>query len=161
MVLETFNAGEEEGNVVARLLFGLVNPSGKLPMMYVLSASEMAANTPERYPGDRSPEGFPKVNYSEGIEMGYRWFEAQNKEPLFPFGFGLSYTQFRISGLVISSKSSDGKRPIELRFQVENTGKREGAEVAQVYLGCPRRERAAWQRLVAFEKVKLKPGEKR
>ena len=160
-VLEIFNIGQEEGNVVARLLFGVVNPSGKLPMTYPRSAAETTANTPETYPGVPSAEGFPKVNYSEGLAMGYRWFQTNKKEPLFPFGFGLSYTQFRISGLEVSPKTSDGKKPVELRFQVENIGKREGAEVAQVYLGLPAATNEPPKRLVAFEKVLLKLGEKR
>ena len=161
-VLETFNAGQEEGNVVGRLLFGLVNPSGKLPITYPRSANETAANTPERYPGlAAAAEGYPKVYYNEGLEMGYRWFQAQKIEPLFPFGFGLSYTTFRISGLRVTPKVSDGKKPVELRFMAENTGKREGAEVAQVYLGLPAAAGEPPKRLVAFEKVLLKPGEQR
>ena len=93
--------------------------------------------------------------------MGYRWFQAQKKEPLYPFGFGLSYTTFKISGLQVSPKVSDGKKPIEVSFQVENTGKRDGAEVAQVYLGMPAAAAEPPKRLVAFEKVLLKPAEKR
>jgi len=160
-VLEAFNPGEEDGHVVGRLLFGVVNPSGKLPMTYPRLATETATNTPERYPGVASPEGYPVVAYSEGMEVGYRWFQARGKEPLFPFGFGLSYTQFRISNLQATPKSSDGKRPIQLRFEIENTGKREGAEVAQAYLGLPPATGEPPKRLVAFEKANLKPGEKR
>jgi beta-glucosidase len=160
-VLETFNAGEEEGNAVARILFGMVNPSAKLPMTYTRAAADLPANTPERYPGVATPAGYPKVEYSEELQMGYRWFQAQKKEPLFPFGFGLSYTTFKISGLQVTPKVSDGKKPVEVSFQIENTGKRDGAEVAQVYLGMPAAAAEPPKRLVAFEKVLLKPGEKR
>jgi beta-glucosidase len=160
-VLETFNPGEEDGHVAGRLLFGVVNPSGKLPMTYPRSAADTAANTPERYPGIASPQGYPVVQYSEGLEMGYRWFQAQGKTPLFPFGFGLSYTEFRISKLQVTPKTGDGKRPIELRFEIENVGQREGAEVAQVYLGLPPSASEPPKRLVAFEKVSLRPREKR
>lgn len=160
-VLETFDPGQEDGNVVARLLFGIVNPSGKLPMTYPRSVAETAANTPETYPGVASPAGYPTVAYKERLEMGYRWFQAKKKEPLFPFGFGLSYTQFRISKLQVTPKATDGKKPIQLRLEIENIGKREGAEVAQVYLGLPPAAGEPPKRLVAFEKVSLKPGEKR
>jgi beta-glucosidase len=160
-VLEMFFPGEEDGNILARLLFGLVNPSGKLPVTYPRSAADLPTNTPETYPGVPSPEGYPEVEYKEGLEMGYRWFQVHKKEPLFPFGFGLSYTQFRISKLQVLSKVSDGKKPVELRFEVQNVGKREGAEVAQVYLGLPPAAGEPPKRMVAFEKVSLKPGEKR
>jgi beta-glucosidase len=160
-VLETFNPGEEDGNVVGRLLFGIVNPSGKLPMTYPRSAADTAANAPETYPGVASPEGYPIVEYREGLEMGYRWFQARKKEPLFPFGFGLSYTQFRISKPNVTPEVSDAKKPIQLRFEIENVGKREGAEVAQVYLGLPPAAGEPPKRLVGFEKVRLNPGEKR
>jgi beta-glucosidase len=106
-------------------------------------------------------DGFATVNYSEGLEMGYRWYDAQNIAPLFAFGHGLSYTTFSISKLEVTPKTSDGTRPLLVQFFVENTGARAGAEVPQVYLGFPSPAGEPPKRLVAFQKVWLQPGEKK
>src|SRR5678815_3751380 len=89
-ILEAWNPGQEDGNIVANLLFGVANPSGKLPVTYPKLASDTPTSTPDRYPGI-TVDGFPTVYYSEGLQVGYRWYDAQNIEPRFPFGFGLSY----------------------------------------------------------------------
>jgi beta-glucosidase len=94
------------------------------------------------------------VNYTEGLKAGYKWFDAENKEPLFPFGFGLSYTTFAYSQL----KASSGK-DVTVSFSVRNTGKVAGAEVAQVYVSLPASAGEPPKRLVAWEKVELAPGE--
>ncbi len=91
------------------------------------------------------------IDYTEGLKVGYKWFQAENKQPLFPFGFGLSYTTFSYSGL----KSGLGS----VSFTVRNTGKRAGAEVAQVYAGLPARAKEPPKRLVAWERIQLAPGE--
>ncbi len=93
--------------------------------------------------------------------MGYRWYDSQNIEPLFPFGFGLSYTEFRISYLEVSPRTIDGTQPVHVEFWVENTGQRAGAEVPQVYLGLPSAASEPPKRLAAFQKVWLQPGEKK
>jgi beta-glucosidase len=159
-VLEAWFPGQEDGNIVARLLFGLANPSGKLPITFPKGAGDVAADTPERFPGV-TVRGAPVVVYSEGLKTGYRWYDAQRIEPLFPFGFGLSYTTFSISNLEITPKTSDGTEPIEVQFVVQNTGSRRGAEVPQIYVGLPASTGEPAKRLVAFEKVWLEPGEQK
>ena len=99
---------------------------------------------------------FIDANYTEGLKVGYRWYDAENKEPLFPFGFGLSYTTFSYSQLKVTSGKS-----VEVSFSVKNTGMRAGAEVAQVYLGLPASAGEPPKRLVAWEKVQLDPGQSR
>jgi beta-glucosidase len=159
-VLESWFPGQEDGNIVARLLFGLATPSGKLPVTYPKAAGDVPARTPEQYPGV-PVNGAPTVTYSEGLEMGYRWYDAQSIQPLFPFGFGLSYTTFSISDLDVQPKVTNGRGPIRVRFAVQNTGSRRGAEVPQVYLGLPAGTGEPPKRLVAFGKVWLDPGERR
>jgi beta-glucosidase len=159
-VLEAWNPGQEDGNIVANLLFGVANPSGKLPVTYPKPASDTPAGAIDRYPGV-TVNGFPTVSYSEGLNMGYRWYDSQNIQPLFPFGYGLSYTQFSISKLETTPKTTDGTKPINVQFIIENTGKVAGAEVPQVYLGFPSAAGEPPKRLVGFQKVWLKPGEKK
>ena len=151
--------GQEDGNIVADLLFGLVNPSGKLPATFPVAAADVPAHTPAQYPGVLV-NGIPTATYSEGLEIGYRWYDAQNIKPLFPFGFGLSYTSFALSKVEVTPQVSDGTHPILVQFFVENTGSREGAEVPQVYLGIPAATGEPPKRLVAFTKVRLASGEK-
>ncbi|HBY24213.1 MAG TPA: glycosyl hydrolase, partial [Propionibacteriaceae bacterium] len=158
-VLEAWNQGAEDGHVVADLLFGVVNPSGKVPTTYPRSDDDtIYAGQPERYPGVDAGEGFPTITYSEGREIGYRWHQAQGIEPLFPFGFGLSYTTFALSDVSVSSTTNDGTQPIVVQASVTNTGARAGAEVVQVYLGVPSPKQPP-KRLVGFSKVALEPGE--
>ena len=103
-VLEAWNQGSEDGHVVADLLFGVVNPSGKVPTSYPRSEDDtMYAGRPERYPGTDEGDGYPVIRYSEGLEIGYRWFQAQDIEPLFGFGFGLSYTTFDIADVFVNA----------------------------------------------------------
>ena len=160
-ILEAWNPGQEDGNVVGRLLLGLANPSGKLPVSYPKQVSDTPTSTPDRYPGiTPAGQAFPSVYYSEGLNMGYRWYDSQNIAPLFAFGHGLSYTSFSISKLEATPKKIDGTRPILVQFFVQNTGKRAGAEVAQVYLGFPGAAGEPPKRLAAFQKIWLQPGEK-
>jgi len=161
VVLEAWNQGTEDGHVVADLLFGKVNPSGKVPTTYAASEDDLLyAGRPERYPGIDEGEGFPVIHYSEGLNMGYRWFQSQGKKPLFPFGFGLSYTTFELSGFAVAPQTFDGSTPITVKITVKNTGPVAGAEVVQVYLGIPVAGQPP-KRLVAFEKVFLEPGQSR
>jgi beta-glucosidase len=158
-ILETWYSGQEDGNIVARLLFGLANPSGKLPVTYPRLATDTPTSTPDRYPGTSGSN--PVVQYSEGLLVGYRWYDTRQIKPLFAFGHGLSYTSFKISDVQVSPRGYTGNGPIQVALTVENTGLREGTEVAQVYLGLPRNLGEPTKRLIAFQKVLLKPGEKR
>ena len=160
-VLEVWNQGTEDGHVVPELLFGLVNPSGKVPTTYPRSeADTLYANHPERYPGTDEGAGYPVIRYSEGLAMGYRWFQSQGIEPLFCFGYGLSYTTFELSAVAVDSADFDGTQPVTVRATVTNTGQRAGAEVVQVYLGIPVAGQPP-KRLVGFAKQHLEPGESR
>ena len=156
-VLEAWNQGSEDGHVVADLLFGVVNPSGKLPTSYPGSEDDtFYAGRPERYPGTDEGAGYPVMRYSEGLEIGYRWFQAQGIEPLFGFGFGLSYTTFDIAD--VSVDAPDGANaPVTVTATVTNTGPVAGAEVVQVYLGVPV-EGQPPKRLVGFQKVLVEAG---
>lgn len=166
-ILEAWNPGQEDGNVVANLLFGLVNPSGKLPVTYPVAKADTPTSTADRYPGvnqgvlDSAGKEIPQVYYSEGLEMGYRWYDAKGIKPLFAFGHGLSYTNFEISKLVVTPKTTDGTKPIKVSFFVKNAGDVAGAEVPQVYLGLPENANQPPKRLVGFEKIWLEPGEKK
>jgi beta-glucosidase len=153
-VVEAWYPGEEDGNAVARVLFGDVNPSGKLPISFPASAHDTLARNPEQYPGDHR-----EVHYTEGLEVGYRWFQANALKPLFPFGFGLSYTEFKYSDLKVVHGSASGSSTVTVR--VTNTGKRSGAEVVQLYLGFPPIPEGdeAGRQLKGFSKVALEPGE--
>src|SRR3954453_3045104 len=156
-VLEAWNQGSEDGHVVADLLFGVVNPSGKVPTSYPRSeADTLYAGRPERYPGTDEGAGYPVIRYSEGLEVGYRWFQAQGIEPLFGFGFGLSYTTFDITDVVIDAPGG-AAAPVVVTASVTNTGAVAGAEVVQVYLGIPAQGQPP-KRLVGFQKVFVEAG---
>lgn len=158
-VLEVWNQGAEDGHVVPDLLFGRVNPSGKVPTTYPRSeADTLYANHPERYPGTDEGAGYPVIRYTEGLAMGYRWFQSQNIEPLFCFGHGLSYTTFQIADVSVAADGFDGSQPVTVRARLTNTGDRAGAEVVQVYLGVPVDGQPP-KRLVGFAKQYLEPGE--
>jgi beta-glucosidase len=153
-LLESWFAGSETGNAIADLLFGDVNPAGRLPMSW-----------PKRWEDSPAYGNFPgkdgKVDYAEGIFVGYRHFDTRKVEPQFPFGFGLSYTTFAYDGLSVVPVAGE-PRQLAVSFSVKNTGAVAGAEVAQVYVhdavaSVPRPE----QELKGFQRVFLKPGESR
>ncbi len=129
-ILEAWYPGEEDGAVVADVLFGAVNPSGKLPVTFPKSEADLPFHSAGQYPGVENV-----VHYSEGVLVGYRWFDAKNIEPLFPFGFGLSYTTFEYKHLKVSRPARD--HSVTVKFNVVNTGDRVGAEVAQLYVSLP------------------------
>jgi beta-glucosidase len=157
-VLEAWNQGAEDGHVVADLLFGVVNPSGKVPTSYPRSEDDtLYAGRPERYPGTDEGDGYPVIRYSEGLEIGYRWFQAQGITPLFGFGFGLSYSTFDITDVSVDAPDGAGAS-VTVTGSVTNTGPVAGAEVVQVYLGVPV-EGQPPKRLVGFQKVFVEPGE--
>jgi beta-glucosidase len=154
-ILWSWFGGMEAGNAVADLLSGKVNPSGKLPFTIPVSLDQSPAHALGNFPGRDL-----KVNYEEDVLVGYRWFDTKKIQPQFPFGFGLSYTDFSISQLT-TDKTSYGKNDIiHVTCTIKNTGRSYGAEVAQVYVSDPvcsvlRPEKE----LKAFEKTFLKPGE--
>jgi beta-glucosidase len=149
-VLDQWYAGVENGNALAAIIYGEANPSGKLPQTFPKRLEDMPARTPQQYPGQDG-----KAIYSEGLLVGYRWFDAKGIEPLFPFGFGLSYTTFRYSGLSVTPRGKGAR----VQFTVTNTGKRSGAESAQVYVGFPKADGEPPKQLKGFEKVSLEDGQ--
>jgi len=157
-ILEAWYPGEEDGNAVAALLFGDVNPSGKLPITFPRQGSDVPANTPQQYPGVNGV-----AVYSEGVFMGYRHYDARGIEPLFPFGFGLSYTSFRLDHLKLSPPTGVSHGDVTVQVDVTNTGSRAGSEVVQIYVGRPV-DSAVPQpphQLAGFLKVTLRPGQTR
>jgi beta-glucosidase len=153
-VLQAWYPGQEGGEAVAALLLGEANPRGKLPITFPRAEADAPTAPAARYPGI---DGTAK--YDEGMLVGYRWYDAQNIEPLFPFGHGLSYTTFEYDQLAVRP-AGDG---LDVTFRVRNAGKVAGDEVAQVYLGPPANPRVpmAPRQLVGFERVTLAPGERR
>jgi beta-glucosidase len=154
-VLEMWYPGQEGGTSTAKLLLGQANPGGKLPISWPVSGDQTPfAGHPERITGDGS-----KVVFSEGLYMGYRWYDQQKITPLFPFGHGLSYTEFAYSGLKIRPDSGG----LEVSFRVENTGSVRGSEAPQVYVGPPSNPppgvQFALQKLAGFKRVQLNAGE--
>jgi len=152
-LLESWYPGQEDGNAVAALLFGDVDPSGKLPVTFPASAQQMPTSSPDRWPGVAG-----QTQYSEGLLVGYRWYDAGHVSPAFPFGFGLSYTTFAFHDLRVGSPStSDGRETVKVA--VTNTGRRAGAEVAQLYVGDPSGAGEPPRTLAGFQKVWLAPGQ--
>lgn len=151
-IVEAWYPGQEGGAALADILLGDVNPSGRLPVTFERRWEDNPTHD-SYYPSD----GTNKVVYKEGVFVGYRGYEHNNVKPLFPFGYGLSYTTFEYSNLKISPTSNGG---FEVSFDVKNTGSRKGADVAQVYVGdthakVPRPPKE----LKGFAKVELAPGE--
>jgi beta-glucosidase len=147
--------GQEGGHAIADVLFGDANPSGKLPVTFLKEEKDSPAYG--HYPGENS-----EVEYAEGIYVGYRHFDKHNIQPLFPFGFGLSYTKFAYSDLKVSPAKAGADQSVEVSLKLANTGPRAGAEVVQLYV---RDVKSSLDRpvkeLKAFERVELKPGEAR
>ncbi len=152
-VLEAWYPGEEDGNIVADLLFGRTNPSGKLTMSFPRRESDTPANTAAQYPGVNGT-----VHYTEGLKVGYRWYDAQNVAALFPFGFGLSYTTFSFANLNVPA-TPDANGRLTVSVDVTNSGSRSGAEVVQVYVGAPASAGEPPKQLKGFAKVSLAPGQ--
>ena len=154
-VLEAWYGGSKGADAVARLLFGEVNPSGKLPMTFPQSEDELPRKTIAQPPPPvRNGVLSFKVDYNiEGAAVGYKWYEEQKKPVLFPFGFGLSYTTFSYSKLRV------GKDGESVTLTVTNSGTRAGAEVAEVYATLPQSAGEPWKRLIAYKKIELAPGE--
>jgi beta-glucosidase len=154
-VLEMWYPGEQDGNAAAALLFGDVNPSGKLPYTFPKKMSDTPIRSASQWPGVNDQSGTPRSRYSERLLVGYRWYDAKRITPLFPFGFGLSYTTFRFGGLHVTPTSSGAV----VRFTVTNTGDHTGADVAQLYLSSPRSAHEPPKQLKGYLKVLLLPGQ--
>jgi beta-glucosidase len=156
-VLEAWYPGQKGAGAIANILFGNVNPSGKLPITFPASVADLPRPTiPIPNPPD-STAPFD-VDYTiDGLNVGYKWYEMNGMQPLFPFGFGLSYTTFSISNLQLTpdTPASNG---FQVSFDLKNTGSVAGAEVAQVYLGFPAGIGEPPKRLVGWQKVLLQPG---
>ncbi len=154
-LLDMWYGGQEGGHALASILFGEADPSGKLPVSLPKKweDSPAAAN----YPGTNL-----EVNYAEGIYVGYRYYDTKNVEPLFPFGFGLSYTTFKYSGLTVTPGKVSETEPVEVSLTVSNTGKRAGAEVVELYVqdGHSKIDRPVHE-LKGFSRVELKADETR
>ena len=158
--VEMWYPGIGGAQALANILFGEVNPSAKLPATFAKDDAQLphpvvpglegvTAGAPNR---EHKVKPFD-LNYTEGAKVGYKWFEATNKQPLFSFGFGLSYTTYAYSGLTVDDASHT------VHFTVRNTGRREGTEIAQVYVALPSTAKEDYQRLSAWQRVKLAPGE--
>lgn len=161
-VVQAWYLGTECGNALASVLAGDVNPSGKLPMTFPVTLTDVGAHSAGDYPGTPRADGSDIVDckYSEGIYVGYRWNDKNNIKPLFPFGHGLSYTTFRYGKPSISSDrmAADGK--ITITIPVSNTGSRTGAEVVQLYITDVRSSLPRpVKELKDFKKVSLEPNQ--
>jgi len=172
-VVEAWYPGIRGSEAIANLLFGDVNPSGRLPLTFPKNETDLPhpvhVDPPKVDAEHPAPKlaGFPgliamamvtsppfDVHYDEGLKVGYKWYDAENKPVLFPFGFGLSYTTFAYSGLTITPGDSTA-----VTFTVKNAGKRAGIETAQVYASFPDAAGEPPKRLVGWAKIDLAPGE--
>jgi beta-glucosidase len=169
-IVEAWYAGTRGAEAVANVLFGDVNPSAKLPLTFPRSEADLphpnlikppqssTAGGPEAW--KKIAAGLPpfQINYDEGLKVGYKWYDAENKQVLFPFGYGLSYTTYSYSNLKLSPGLSPS-RDVRVTFTVTNTGNRAGAEVAEVYAALPVSAGEPPKRLVGWSKIALKPAE--
>jgi beta-glucosidase len=168
-IVEAWYAGSDGANALGNILFGSVNPSGKLPNTFPKSEADLPHPTitqppPEsrHFDGAATPEQFAKglppfqVVYDEGVKVGYKWYDAEKKPVLFPFGYGLSYTTYHYSGLTVTPGNK-----VKVTFTLTNTGARDGAEIAEVYAALPVSAEEPPKRLVGWSKVQLKAGEKK
>jgi beta-glucosidase len=170
-ILESWYSGSRGAEAVANILFGDVNPSAKLPLTFPKRDADLPHPMIVHPPAESTEEfywkshkdisaGLPafQTYYDEGLKVGYKWYDAEKKEVLFPFGFGLSYTTYQYSALKVDTASSAGG-PVTVTFTVKNTGDRAGAEVAEVYASLPESANEPPKRLVGWSKVGLDKGE--
>jgi beta-glucosidase len=151
-VLEAWYPGQQAGTAIAALLFGTVNPSGKLPQTFPTGDAAVPASTQAQWPGAGDAQ---YASFSEGLDVGYRWYDETHTAPLFPFGFGLSYTRFAYDTLRLLKRPDGG---VDLSFTLTNTGSRPGVEVAQVYVDDPRITGEPPKQLFGFRRVFLSAG---
>jgi beta-glucosidase len=163
-VMEAWYAGSKGADAVANVLFGNVNPSAKLPITFPRSEADLPHPELVKPPGRGEDAGAKlkpedakpifSVHYDEGLKVGYKWYDAENKPALFPFGYGLSYTSYEYSDLKVTT----GQEPT-VSFTVKNAGARAGAEVAEIYVSLPSAASEPPKRLAGWSKLQLKPGE--
>ena len=156
-LLEAWYPGQQDGNAIAAILFGDVNPSARLPETFPRSRSQIPTRTTKQYPGVNDRAGIPHASYSEGLLVGYRWYDAKRIAPLFPFGFGLSYTTFDYGELRLLAGQT-GAALATATFKVTNSGHRAGADVPQLYIDDPAASREPPKQLKAFARIALRPG---
>ena len=152
-VVDAWYPGQTSGTALASVLFGQTDPGGHLPVTFPASLGQVPASTPAQFPGNGA-----QVQYSEGINVGYRWYDLKGEAPLFPFGYGLSYTSFRFSGLRVDTPAVTGTQDARVSATVTNTGSRPGSDVAQLYIGDPGSAGEPPRQLEGFDKVALAPG---
>ena len=180
-IVNAWFPGQDDGDVVARVLFGETNPSGKSPVTWPVTDKEAAWATDRQYPGVYEDTGIPGgpgrlqmtdeeitgpvppqrvVRYEEGLAMGYRWYEKNGVKPVYAFGHGLSYTTYSYSDLKVNRKvdNKTGRTTLDVSFRVSNTGRMDGKEAAQVYLTLPNEAGQPAKRLVGFDKVFVPAG---
>ncbi len=150
-ILEAWYPGQKDGTAIASVLFGNTDPSGHLPVTFPASLSQVPASTTAQWPGTGG-----NVQYSEGVDVGYRWYDSKSLTPLFPFGYGLSYTTFSFSNLQVGSLTAGGAATVTAT--VTNTGSRSGADVAQLYVADPAASGQPPLQLEGFQRVNLAAG---
>jgi beta-glucosidase len=166
-ILEAWYGGSRGAEAIARVLFGEVNPSAKLPITFPKSEADLPhlsiVKPPRESTTNDEPDAWKKIavglpafqtTYDEGLKVGYKWYDAEHKRVLFPFGYGLSYTTYNYSDLKVTAGKS-----VHVSFKVRNTGRRAGAEIAEVYAALPESAGEPPKRLVGWSKVKLNAGE--
>jgi beta-glucosidase len=160
VLMHNWYPGQEGGTALAEILFGERSPEGHLPMSLETRWEENPVH--DNYYAPPAPQGqTPHVKYAEGVFLGYRYYTSMDKQPLYPFGFGLSYTTFAFSDLRVSPETASADGPITVSFDVTNTGHRGGTDVAQVYVGDPSAKiKRPVKELKGYEKVRLEPGKK-
>jgi len=169
-VVDAWYPGESNGTALAAVLFGRVDPGGHLPVTFPTDLSQVPASTPAQFPGVNGT-----VEYSEGVDVGYRYYDAKNETPLFPFGYGLSYAHFAFGRLTVTPQrvQNDVSGPgptschcngqsvnlVTVSARVTNTGRVAGSDAVQLYLGDPAAAGQPPRQLEGFQKVTLRPGQ--
>jgi beta-glucosidase len=148
-VLEAWYPGQEDGTAIARVLTGRFNPSGRLPLTFPTSTSAMPATSDTSFPGVNAT-----VNFGTGLDVGYRWYQANKVTPLFSFGYGESYTTFKLSNATLTKTTSG----VTIRVKVTNTGSRSGTDVVQAYAANPSSTGEPPEQLRGFQRVVLNPS---
>jgi beta-glucosidase len=167
-VMEAWYPGIAGGQAIANLIFGTVVPSGKLPVTFAKSTGDLpherifgmtsnttAGNSSGYWAADDQERESFAADYDEGVRFGYKWFDSEGKKPLFPFGYGLSYTKFKYSGLQIDPTAKT------VTFTLENAGTLSGTEIAEIYVGLPKSSGEHFRRLAAWQRVELSAGQQR
>jgi beta-glucosidase len=177
-IVESWYSGSDGANAVASVLFGDVNPSAKLPVTFPLSDADLPHPTITMPPPEstedwsKDPQGMMKkimaglppftMKYDEGLEVGYKWYDAEHKKVLYPFGYGLSYTTYDYSGLKAEASGAGGlDGSVKVHLTVKNTGSRAGDEIAEVYTTMPAAAQEPPKRLVGWARVHIEPGDEK